>query len=124
METLVAKEEVSRQRYDLAFAEHESYGAEVESATSEVREAEQAVRVAESRVEQQAALKLAQTVLNPQTLRDAPEPLIAHLWRSQRVRFRDRYDRDRARKTSRRPQQEGGGRSPRAAQERRRPDQS
>ena len=64
MEALVAKEEVSRQQYDLSVAEDESYRAEVESATSQVREAEEAVRVAQSRVAQQeAALKLAHTVV-------------------------------------------------------------
>ena len=64
MEALVAKEEVSRQQYDLSVAEHESYHAAVESATSQVREAEETVRVAQSRVAQQeAALKLAQTVV-------------------------------------------------------------
>jgi membrane fusion protein (multidrug efflux system) len=64
MEALVAKEEVSRQQYDLSVAEHESYRAEVESATSQVREAEEGVRVAQSRVAQQeAALRLAQTVV-------------------------------------------------------------
>jgi membrane fusion protein (multidrug efflux system) len=64
MEALVAKEEVSRQQYDLSVAERESYRAEVESATSQVREAEEAVRVTQSRVAQQeAALRLAQTVV-------------------------------------------------------------
>ena len=64
MEALVAKEEVSRQQYDLSVAEHESYHAEGESAASQVHEAEEAVRVAQSRVAQQeAALRLAQTVV-------------------------------------------------------------
>lgn len=64
MEALVAKEEVSRQQYDLSVAEHGSYRAQVESATSQVREAEEAIRVAQSRVAQQeAGLRLAQTVV-------------------------------------------------------------
>jgi membrane fusion protein, multidrug efflux system len=64
METLVAKEEVSRQQYDLSVAEGESYHAQVESAKSQVREAEEEVRVAESNVAQQrAALLRAQTTV-------------------------------------------------------------
>jgi membrane fusion protein (multidrug efflux system) len=64
MEALVAKEEVSRQQYDLSVAEGESYHAQVESATSQVREAEEGVRVAESKVAQQrAALVRAQTTV-------------------------------------------------------------
>jgi membrane fusion protein (multidrug efflux system) len=64
MEALVAKEEVSRQQYDLSVADQASYRAEVESATSQVHEAEEAVRVAQSRVAQQeAGLRLAQTVV-------------------------------------------------------------
>jgi membrane fusion protein (multidrug efflux system) len=64
MEALVAKEEVSRQQYDLSVAEGESYHAEVESAMSQVREAEEGVRGAESKVAQQrAALLHAQTTV-------------------------------------------------------------
>jgi membrane fusion protein (multidrug efflux system) len=64
MEALVAKDEVSRQRYDLSVAEGESYHAQVESATSQVREAEEGIRVAESKVAQQrAALVRAQSTV-------------------------------------------------------------
>ncbi len=64
MEALVAKDEVSRQQYDLSVAEGESYHAQVESAMSQVREAEEGVRVAESKVAQQrAALVRAQTTV-------------------------------------------------------------
>jgi membrane fusion protein, multidrug efflux system len=64
MEALVAKEEVSRQQYDLSVAEGESSHAQVESAISQVREAEEGVRVAESKVAQQrAALVRAQTTV-------------------------------------------------------------
>jgi membrane fusion protein, multidrug efflux system len=64
MEALVAKDEVSQQRYDLSVAEGESYRAQVESATSQVREAEEGVRVAESKVTQQrAVLVRAQTTV-------------------------------------------------------------
>jgi membrane fusion protein (multidrug efflux system) len=64
MEALVAKDEVSRQQYDLSVAEGESYHAQVESATSQVREAEEGIRVAESKVAQQrAALVRAQTTV-------------------------------------------------------------
>jgi membrane fusion protein (multidrug efflux system) len=64
MAALVAKDEVSQQRYDLSVAEGESYHAQVESATSQVREAEQGIRVAESKVTQQsAALERAQSTV-------------------------------------------------------------
>lgn len=64
MEALVAKEEVSRQQYDLSVAEGESDHAQVESAISQVREAEEGIRVAESKVTQQkAALVRAQTMV-------------------------------------------------------------
>jgi membrane fusion protein, multidrug efflux system len=64
MEALVAKEEVSRQQYDLSVAEGESYHAQVESAMAQVREAEEGIRVAESKVAQQrAALVRAQTTV-------------------------------------------------------------
>ena len=62
MRALVAKEEISRQQYDLAVASAESYRAQVDSAESQVREAEQGIPVAESKVaEQQARLAQAQT---------------------------------------------------------------
>jgi membrane fusion protein (multidrug efflux system) len=64
MEALVAKEEVSRQQYDLAVAEGESDHAQVESAMAQVRQAEEGLRVAESRVAQQrASLVRAQTTV-------------------------------------------------------------
>ena len=64
MEALVAKEEVSRQQYDLSVAEGESCHAQVESAMAQVREAEEGIRVAESKVAQQrAALVRAQTTV-------------------------------------------------------------
>jgi membrane fusion protein (multidrug efflux system) len=64
MEALVAKEEVSRQQYDLAVAAAESYRAQVDSAASQVGEAEQDVLVAESQVAQQMArLVRAQTMV-------------------------------------------------------------
>jgi membrane fusion protein (multidrug efflux system) len=64
MAALVAKEEVSRQQYDLAVATAESYRAQVDSALSQVREAEQGIRVAESQVaQQQARLVRAQTAV-------------------------------------------------------------
>ena len=64
MEALVAKEEVSRQQYDLAVAEGESYHAQVASAMAQVHEAEEGLRVAESKVAQQrASLVRAQTTV-------------------------------------------------------------
>ncbi len=59
MKTLLSKDEVSQQQYDLAVAEAESRRAEVDSAESQVQEADEGVRVAESQAAQQSA-RLAQ----------------------------------------------------------------
>jgi membrane fusion protein (multidrug efflux system) len=72
MKALVAKEEVSRQQYDLAVAAAGSYHAQVESAESQVREAEQGVRVAESQVAQQQA-RLAEAQTTVASARTAPQ---------------------------------------------------